>query len=375
MKWPGSSWACCATSSHPRARRASSKAFYFGGDAMDIDADDGSSSRSALAPLPVLKVDTEDPAANTVLSFPAADPRKRAQYFELQMATIPNSMELKLRMADALIAVGASGAQMVPPAFERAGQCLDAAHTFYPYDWRIDWQRGRLLLAEGQRKVRAAGDIASNAHNRLKIIDAARADGSKDLQRAFEIFENVYTEIPGELCAKLGCAVSAEAIGNFKLAARLYDLVSKCDPSFSTASFGLARCLLHVGDRIGAARCIRAHSSQREQLHQSADGRRAHVDGRGKSRAVGRGFVERVGHDQRADRHRRGGSRIARDALLESGGVLGVRRVQAAAIGGNPGRGVARARLAPRRRTRTPRMRAFRKNAGREIGVDRQGQS
>ena len=196
---------------------------YFGGDAMDIDSDIGSTLRPVVLPLPPLKVDTEDPAANAILSFPAADPKKRAQHFEKLATAMPQSMELRLRLADAFIAVATSGGIMAAPAFERASKSLEAAHTFYPYDWRVDWQRGRLLLAQGQKK------------------------------EAFEIFDRVYSEIPGELCAKLGYAVAAEALGNLPIAARFYDLVSRCDPSYSTACFGLARCLTQQGNRAGAA--------------------------------------------------------------------------------------------------------------------------
>jgi serine/threonine-protein kinase PknG len=54
------------------------------------------------------------------------------------------------------------------------------------------------------------------------------------------------------LAPKLAIAMAAEADGDVRSAAALYDTVSRTDPSFTTATFGLARCRSSLGDRQGA---------------------------------------------------------------------------------------------------------------------------
>jgi serine/threonine-protein kinase PknG len=54
------------------------------------------------------------------------------------------------------------------------------------------------------------------------------------------------------LAPKLALAVTAEAGGAPDRAAPWYDVVSRTDPGFTTASFGLARCLVAAHDRVGA---------------------------------------------------------------------------------------------------------------------------
>ena len=62
----------------------------------------------------------------------------------------------------------------------------------------------------------------------------------------------MYNELPGEPAVKLAVAMAAEAAGDEVTATRLYDLVSTTDPSFVTASLGLARCLRRDGKRAEA---------------------------------------------------------------------------------------------------------------------------
>ena len=52
-------------------------------------------------------------------------------------------------------------------------------------------------------------------------------------------------------------ALAAEAAGDGATAARLYDLISRTDPGFVTASLGLARCLAGGGKRYEAAEAYR----------------------------------------------------------------------------------------------------------------------
>ena len=62
----------------------------------------------------------------------------------------------------------------------------------------------------------------------------------------------MYRTIPGELAPKLALGFASEGAGRFDEAARWFDIVSRTDPSFTTAAFGLARCRLACGDRVGA---------------------------------------------------------------------------------------------------------------------------
>jgi serine/threonine-protein kinase PknG len=62
----------------------------------------------------------------------------------------------------------------------------------------------------------------------------------------------VYHAVPGELAAKLALGVSAELASDPATAAGWYEIVSRTDLRYTTATFGLARCRLACGDRAGA---------------------------------------------------------------------------------------------------------------------------
>jgi serine/threonine-protein kinase PknG len=100
---------------------------------------------------------------------------------------------------------------------------LDELAKKDPFDWSISYLQGRAALARGKPA-------------------AAQA-----------LFNEVYNEVPGEPAAQLSLAVAAELAGDGAMAARLYDLTSRADPSFVSASFGLARCLAAAGRREDAA--------------------------------------------------------------------------------------------------------------------------
>jgi serine/threonine-protein kinase PknG len=67
-----------------------------------------------------------------------------------------------------------------------------------------------------------------------------------------QAFDLVCDILPGELAPKLALALTAEAAGDQRSAARYYRLVWTVDRSFVSAAFGLARTLLQAGDRAGA---------------------------------------------------------------------------------------------------------------------------
>ncbi len=64
-----------------------------------------------------------------------------------------------------------------------------------PHDWRIDWYRALIELAGGRPRV------------------------------AHVAFDSVYDELPGEIAPKLAMAFSAECVGDYFTASRLYELV------------------------------------------------------------------------------------------------------------------------------------------------------
>ena len=65
-------------------------------------------------------------------------------------------------------------------------------------------------------------------------------------------FAAVYHQLPGELAPKLALGMACESDEQFARAAGWYDIVSRTDPAFTAATFGLARCRLEAGDRAGA---------------------------------------------------------------------------------------------------------------------------
>jgi serine/threonine-protein kinase PknG len=192
------------------AKPAESALFF--GDAMG-----GLNAADALHPnyrlLPALKVDSLDPAANLILSAGAITGKARQALFERAMKQFPDSQEAPLRLADALIEES---------GFDTAEKLLAQAETADPFDWRVHWLRGRLLLARERPR------------------------------EAYTAFDRVYAELPGELAPKLGAALAAELAADLKTAIRLYDRVSRTDPNFTSAAFGLARCLAASGDRDGS---------------------------------------------------------------------------------------------------------------------------
>ena len=160
--------------------------------------------------LPALRVSSDDPAAGFLATITVTDP---GELVDVLRAAPVDSVELELRLARSLIESGQE------PAAE---QILAAIATADAQDWRVPWYRGLLALNRG------------------------------DPDRAWSEFEQVYAACPGELAPKLALGVATESGNDPQRALPWYDLVSRTDQSYTTASFGLARCRLAVGDRIGA---------------------------------------------------------------------------------------------------------------------------
>ena len=89
-------------------------------------------------------------------------------------------------------------------------------------EWRVRWYRGIAEMARGSP------------------------------ERAVASFDDVYAALPGEIAPKLALGLANETSGELTTGARWYEIVARTNPAITSASFGLARCRLQVGDRAGA---------------------------------------------------------------------------------------------------------------------------
>ena len=160
--------------------------------------------------LPSLRVAADDPAAGFLATVGSTGSSELVTV--LSNAPV-RTIEVDLRLTYALIDSGdGTGAEEVLDRIEAADR----------WEWRAWWYRGLLALATGKPP------------------------------EALTAFASVYRYLPGELAPKLALAVAAESASDIASAAHWYDIVSRTDPSFTTAAFGLARCRLVTGDRTGA---------------------------------------------------------------------------------------------------------------------------
>jgi serine/threonine-protein kinase PknG len=168
--------------------------------------------------LPVPILDSSDPGFNAVLNASAiADPVKRAVSLEVIAQQVPNSTEVWLRLVNTLIETN---------EHSQIEQILTTLKTKDPWDWRIFWYWGRALMAQSQ------------------------------FSEAQQAFDRVYSNLPGEIAPKLALGLAAEQAQNYSYAIKMYDLASRTDPSYVSATFGLARCLRTTGDRNGAVAAL-----------------------------------------------------------------------------------------------------------------------
>lgn len=191
----------------------------FGGDMLSLTI---SSDLELIKPdyhqLPIPILDTTDPAFNAILNATAiADPAKRVTNLAQLVKLFPDSKEALLRLANTYID---------SESYQYAETYLAKLEQEDAWDWRVYWYRGRNFMA--QKKA-------------------------KEAQAAFD---QVYFDLPGELAPKLALGLAAEMAKNYKFAIKMYDLVSRTDPSYTAAAFGLARCLSMTGDRKNAVEAL-----------------------------------------------------------------------------------------------------------------------
>ncbi|MEE3716677.1 tetratricopeptide repeat protein [Tumidithrix elongata RA019] len=191
----------------------------FGGDMLAIAAsNDFTPILADYHQLPIPTLDASDAAFNAVLNAGAiANPTRRAENLRQVAEKTPKSAEALLRLANALIDTA---------TYAEVESVLAKVEALDAWDWRILWYRGRSLMAQGKYK---------------------------DAQAAFD---QVYFDLPGELAPKLALALAAERAQRYPFAIKMYELVCRTDPSYVTAAFGLARCLLATGDRNGAVSAL-----------------------------------------------------------------------------------------------------------------------
>jgi serine/threonine-protein kinase PknG len=182
--------------------------------------------------LPIPAVDPADAAAGLLATLSTSGPDQ----IRAALESAPPSPELVFRRARSWIDEG---------AFVDAEAELDSPEV-RAEGWRVAWWRGVLNLAAGRPK------------------DA-------------EVFLGaVAAELPGELAPKLALAVSFElssradpgesvlgahavrttAVDDGREAARYYQLVAATNPGYVSASFGLSRICLDLGDRAGAVEAL-----------------------------------------------------------------------------------------------------------------------
>ncbi len=191
----------------------------FGGDLLSmITSNDFEPIAPSYQQLPIPMIDSTDPGFNVVINASAiANPHRQFESFKQIVQQFPTSTEGVLRLANSLINLG---------AYDEVEKVLAQIEEKDPWDWRVLWYRGRSLMSQGKAKEAEAA------------------------------FDQVYFDLPGELAPKLALALAAELAHNYQLAIKMYDVVSRTNPSFTTAAFGLARCLSAISDRNGAVKAL-----------------------------------------------------------------------------------------------------------------------
>jgi serine/threonine-protein kinase PknG len=155
---------------------------------------DTTRSRALPGPIPA----PTDPAAAAIAAASLVpDSRRRLALLEHAWAAHPESLELPFRLAGAHIEAGSTVGEV--------DSWLQRADAVDPGDWRGTWYRGQAELARG------------------------------DPQAALRAFDFVMAEVPGELAPKLAMAHAYELAGDMASAAANFELVSRADPSFTSA--------------------------------------------------------------------------------------------------------------------------------------------
>jgi serine/threonine-protein kinase PknG len=196
----------------------------FDGDRLSVTAGgDFSPMKPSYLYLPNLLLDARDIGFNVILNA-SMTPNLDTRIEQLQrlVKQLPTSAEAKLRLANSLI----DRNHIAKGDYTEAEMLIEKVAQQDAWDWRVDWYRGKSLLAQNQPQAAQAA------------------------------FDRVYFDLPGELAPKLAFAIAAEQANNYALATQMYELVEQTDLNYPTAAFGLARCRLMQGDRHAAVTAL-----------------------------------------------------------------------------------------------------------------------
>ncbi len=177
-----------------------------------------------VAGLPVPHVDREDPAAGYLATLGSLDPVQLAGVLSAAMAGEQGTPPAVAGSPETMLAL--VRARTLAGDLPGAAEVLAKVAARDDADWRVTWYQG-------------LANLAANLH--VSARDA---------------FDEVYDFLPGELAPKLALAFTAEASGDQLQATKYFRLVWTVDRSYVSAAFGLARTLLHAGDRVGAIEAL-----------------------------------------------------------------------------------------------------------------------
>lgn len=188
----------------------------FLGDGL-VDPSDEAIWKPSAVSLPRARPDPEDSAAGALMAVANLKGDKYSAFLLSLGGQFPRSRELRYAVIDHAIACG---------RFEDAEAKIKPLLAADPYDWRVWLLQGCIAFAK------------------------------KDFKTAAEHFARLRAELPGEPAAQLALALALESFGEGAAAEAIYDRVSRADPSYASAAFGLARCRLAAHDRAGAAKAL-----------------------------------------------------------------------------------------------------------------------
>jgi serine/threonine-protein kinase PknG len=182
----------------------------FLGDGL-LEANDDAIWKPIAASLPRTRPDPDDSAAGAIMASAGLRPDKLKPYLDALRQQFPRSNALTYAELDLAVSQG---------DYATATQLAEALLQANPYDWKAWFLQGRIAFL------------------------------MRDPKLAAEKFARIRAELPGEPAAQLALALALEALGEPAAAEPIYDRVSKADPSYASAAFGLARCRL-AGMTIG----------------------------------------------------------------------------------------------------------------------------
>jgi serine/threonine-protein kinase PknG len=193
--------------------------------------------RTAVAalPTPVVLTETDEAAAGALADLATLATREPAEIVETltrpaeqPAALVVSAPEARLVLAGALLDLGrrAAAEEVLDELAETELSTPSALSTTRPGDWRISWYRG------------------------IAAIAAGRCDA------AMELFDDLYTQMPGEAAPKLALAFCCERVGDMAEAARRYESVWRTDRGYVSAAFGLARVRLGMDQRAAAVAAL-----------------------------------------------------------------------------------------------------------------------